>query len=210
VAAYTNYAFALAMAALALRGAPRFILGGFWVTTRTALDAAGGLEPHTRTVSDDAAIGRALHAAGLRNRTLRRPVRLVHEPLSAAGGARHLLKWLTMLRAEGAGLYTTVALAWNPLALAIVAGLLGWAAAAVPPPLPAAAVGLVVVARCAVVLALNRSVYRGLAPTRFLGTLLAYEACIAPWLFLGAAFRRHVTWRGRRYRLGPRGVIVDA
>jgi hypothetical protein len=218
VAAYTNYAFAPNMAVLALRGAPRFILGAFWVTTGAALDAAGGLEPHTRTVSDDAAIGaatgaaigRALHAAGRRNRTLRRPVRLVHAPLSAADGARHLLGWLTLLRAEGAGVYATIALAWNPLGLAIAAGLVGWAAPPVPPPLAAAVVALVVVARGAVVLALNRSVYRSLAPTRFLGTLLAYEACIAPWLFLMGAFRRHVVWRGRRYRLGPRGTIVDA
>jgi hypothetical protein len=214
VAAYANYAFAPNLAALALRGAPRFILGSFWVTTRAALDAAGGLEPHTRTVSGGAAtgagVGRALHAAGRRNRTLRRPVRLVHEPLSAVDGARRLLEWLTLLRAGGAGRYATIALAWNPLALAIAAGLVGWAAPPVPPALAAAVVALVVVARGAVVLALNRSVYRSLAPTRFLGTLLAYEACVAPWLFLAGAFRRHVVWRGRRYRLGPDGAIVDA
>jgi hypothetical protein len=209
VAAFHNYGFAPNMAALALRGAPRFILGSFWVVTRTALDAAGGLEPHTRAPSYATAIGRALQAAGRRNRTLRRPVRVALERRPAIAGAQHLLTWLTRLRAEGADGYATIAIAWNPLALAMLAGLLGWVAAAVPLPVAATVVGLVVVARCAVVLVLNRSVYRALEPTRFLGTLLAYEAWIAPWLFLVAAFRRDVTWRGRRERPAPRGVLND-
>jgi hypothetical protein len=39
---------------------------------------------------------------------------------------------------------------------------------------------------------------------------LVYEALLAPWLFLGAAFRRDVVWRGRRYRLGAGGTITRA
>jgi ceramide glucosyltransferase len=209
VAAYANYGFVPNMAALALRGAPRFIIGGFWVTTRAALAAAGGLEPHTRTVSDDAAIGRALHAAGRRNRPLRRPVRLAHEGLGIADGARQVLKWLTLLRAEGAGLYLVIALAWNPLALAVVAGLVGWAAPFVPLPVAAGLVAVVAACRVACVLLLNRSVYRALPRTRFIAATLVHEALLAPALFLVAGFRRHVTWRGRRYRLGPRGTIVS-
>lgn len=190
VAAYTNYAFVPNMGAVALQGAPRFIVGGFWVTTRRALAAAGGLEPHTRTVSDDAAIGRALHAAGYRNRPLRRTVRLAHEALGPAAGARHVLKWLTLLRAEGLPRYLFVAVSWNPLAWALAAGLTGWAAPSVPTSLAAGVVGLVAAARSGVVLALNGSAYRALPRARFLAVTLVYEALVAPWLFALAAFRR--------------------
>lgn len=210
VAAYTNYAFVPNMGGVALQGAPRFIVGGFWVTTRRALAAAGGLEPHTRTVSDDAAIGRALHAAGFRNRPLRRTVRLAHEPLGAAAGARQVLKWLTLLRAEGLPLYLTVAATWNPLAWALAAGLAGWAVPSVPTALAAGVFGLVAAARTVVVLTLNGSAYRALPRARFLGVTLAYEALVAPWLFALAAFRREIVWRGRRYRIGRGGAIVDA
>jgi len=190
VAAYTNYAFVPNMGAVALQGAPRFIVGGFWVTTRLALAAAGGLEPHTRTVRYDAAIGRALHAAGYRNRPLRRTVRLAHESLGPAAGARHVLQRLTLLRAEGLPLYLFVAASWNPLAWALAAGLAGWAAPAVPTALAAGVVGVVAVARSGVVLALNGSAYRALPRARFLGVTLAYEALVAPWLFVLAAFGR--------------------
>jgi len=209
VAAYTNYAFSPAMGALALQGAPKFLVGGLWVVARRALAAAGGLEAHTQTVSDDAALGRALHAAGFRNRALRRPVRLAHEPLDLAGGVRQLLTWLTLLRAEGAALYLVVALAWNPLAIGLAAGLVGWAAPALPAATAAAAVGLVALARVLAVLALDRTVYRALPRGRYLATALLYEALLAPWLFLAAAGRREVVWRGRRYRIGRGGAIVD-
>jgi ceramide glucosyltransferase len=209
VAAYTNYAFSPAMGALALQGAPKFLIGGFWVVARPALDAAGGLEAQTRTVSDDAALGRALHAAGFRNRALRRPVRLAHEPLDLAGGVRQLLKWLTLLRAEGAALYLVVALAWNPLAIGVAAGLVGWAAPALPPATVAAAVGLVALARVGAVLALDRTVYRAVPRGRYLAITLLHEALLAPWLFLAAAGRREVDWRGRRYRIGRGGAIVE-
>jgi len=190
VAAYTNYAFVPNMGAVALQGAPRFIVGGLWVTTRRALAAAGGLEPHTRTVSGDAAIGRALHAAGYRNRPLRRTVRVAHEALGPAAGARHVLQWLTLLRAEGLPLYLFIAASWNPLAWALAAGLTGWAAPSVPAALAAGVVGLVAASRSIVVLTLNGSAYRALPRTRFLGVTLAYEALVAPWLFSLAGFRR--------------------
>lgn len=207
VAAYTNYAFAPSMGDLALRGSPRFLLGGCWVTTRAALDAAGGIEPHVHALADDASLGRALHAAGRRNRTLRRPVRLAHEPFDVAAGVQQLLKWLTLLRAEGLRLYLVAAVAWNPVALALAAA---WVA--IPAGVASAAAALVFGAtlalRAAAVLVLNRSVYPALPRTRFLAATLAHETLLAPWLFLLAAFRRTLVWRGRRLRVGPGGTAV--
>jgi len=91
VALYTNHYVSLYLGALALRKAPRFIIGDFWLATREALEAVGGLEPLTRTVNDDAALGRAMAAAGRLNRPLRRPLRLAMQRLDAAVAADHVL-----------------------------------------------------------------------------------------------------------------------
>lgn len=207
VAAYTNHGFAPNMASLALQSPPRFIIGGFWLTSRAALDAIGGLERFTATVSDDAAIGRAFDEAGRRNLLLRQPVRLEPERLSLGGGLAHLLKWLTLLRAEGIGVLFVCFLTWNPLATGVLAVLL----ARVSPGLSVLTALPVLVAllvlRALAVVALDARVF-GLRPVgRYLPMQLVYEALLAPWLFLTASFRREVQWRGRRYRLGARGQL---
>ncbi|MBX3143858.1 MAG: glycosyltransferase [Trueperaceae bacterium] len=207
VAAYTNHGFAPNMASLALRSPPGFIIGGFWMTSRAALDAIGGLERFTTTVGDDAAIGRAFTDASRRNVLLRTPVRLEPERLDLGGGAAHVLKWLTLLRAEGLGVLLICYLTWNPLATGILAALLTLAA----PDLSSGTALSVLVAllalRSLAVIALDARVL-GLRPVgRYLLMQVAYEALLAPWLFLVAAFRREVTWRGRKYRLGPDGIV---
>lgn len=210
VAAYANYGFGPAMASLAIQGAPRFILGSFWVAQRHALEVAGGFEPHARSLSDDVSIGRALHATGRRNRPMRRPVRLAYPPLHLAAGAHQVRTSLTLLRARGGGLFGVIAIAWNALALALSATLIAAATPSVTAASAAATVASVVVLRTAAVVVLNRGVYRALGRARFLASTLLYEALVAPWLYALAAFRRDVVWRGRHYRIGSGGVITDA
>lgn len=208
VAAYTNYGFAPNMGSLALGGAPRFIIGGFWATTRRALGSIGGLEPFARTVSDDAAIGQAFSAAGLTNRVLRHTVRLAPEQLDFAGGTRHLLKWLTLLRAEGIGTFLAVALVWNSLALAVAAAVVAYFSASAAFDTVNLVARIVIITRIGVVLGLNHGAYRSLRLADHLPAMLLYEGFIAPWLFLAAAFRRHIVWRGRRYLIGRGGEIL--
>jgi ceramide glucosyltransferase len=207
VAAYTNYGFSLNMGSIALRGTPRFIVGCFWVASRSALSAIGGFEPFTRTVSDDAAIGRAMRKAGLHNRPMRRPVRLALEQLSLAAGVRRVVERLTLLRAEGLGLYLTIAVAWHPPALAALAFLVGVASPLVPTAVATGVLVAAVASRAASVLLLNRAVYSALARSRFLLTTLLYDLFVAPVALAVAAGRRHVEWRGRRYRIGAGGTI---
>ena len=208
VAAYNNYGFVPTMASLATRGAPRFLIDGLWVTTRTALDVAGGLERHTRSLHADAAIGEAMRAAGRRNRPMRRPVRRVHAALGPLDGVRHVLERLTLLRAQGAVLYAMMALSWNPLALALVAGLVGWATPGIAAGIAVGVVGVTVALRCSGVVLLNRGVYRRLPRTRYLASTLLFEAAVAPWLVVLAGFRRHVVRGGHRYRIGAGGEIA--
>lgn len=209
VAAYTNHGFSPNMASLALQSPPRFIIGGFWMTSQDSLEAIGGLEQFTATVSDDAAIGRAFHEAGLRNVLLRRPVRLEPERLNLSGGLSHVLKWLTLLRAEGLGVLLICFLTWNPLATGLLAGLLALAAPEVSSLAGPALLGALIVLRVVAIVTLDARVY-GLQPVgRYLPMQLLYEALMAPWLFLVAAFRREVKWRGRRYRLGAGGRVIQ-
>jgi hypothetical protein len=39
-------------------------------------------------------------------------------------------------------------------------------------------------------------------------TVLAYELLAVPFVFGFGLFRRSITWKGRRYRLGPQGMVV--
>lgn len=208
VAAYTNYGFSLHMGALALRPKPKFIVGGFWVTPRAAMDEVGGFAAFTDTVSDDSAIGRAMHEVGRVNRPLTTTVGLAPERRGLLDGARHVLKWLTLLRAEGWSVFVPVALAWHPGWFGVLAAVAG-SIAGLPALLTFTPLGIAVLARIASIASLNGKAYPALAPGSYALATLAYEFVVAPWLFLVAAFRRHVVWRGRRYRIGRGGRIRD-
>lgn len=56
------------------------------------------------------------------------PVRLEPEHLDLGGGVTHLLKWLTLLRADGLGVLVICLLTLHPLAMGLLAGVLAWAA----------------------------------------------------------------------------------
>jgi streptogramin lyase len=76
VALYSNYWFSLYSGSLALLPNPAFTVGSLWFASRQALERIGRLEPFTGYVTDDAAIGRVVVAAGLRNHPLRTPASL--------------------------------------------------------------------------------------------------------------------------------------
>jgi len=198
VALYSNYYYALNMAGLALlwRDAP-FIIGGLWLMPRTTLERIGGLEQFAGTVSDDAAIGRAVVRQGLRPALVPRTVAMPMEELDLSGGIRQLLKWMTILTL------------WHPVfwsAAAALTGVQGRSRAGTMRSL--ALCGAATTARLASVALLNRRVY-GIAGRRWPLIAVAYELLGAPLLFGVGLFRSTIAWRGRRYRLGAHGTIQD-
>jgi hypothetical protein len=208
VAIYSNLYYQLYMGAFALtRNAP-FVTGGLWLMSPTARERIGGLEPFTTTVSDDAAIGRAVVAAGLRNELVPRTVSMRYEQVPLTGGVRQLLKWLTLLRAEGLGTYLAILLAWHPVLMATL-GLL--ATAAVPAARPALPVALVVAAAALAVRFLATAVLvRRAYPDTGMTTALwsvPYELLAVPVLFARGLVTRSIVWRGVRYEIGRRGEI---
>lgn len=211
VAIYSNLYYQLYMGAFALtRNAP-FITGGLWLMSAAARERIGGLEPFTTTVSDDAAIGRAVVAAGLRNELLPRTVSIPYEPVGLRGGVRHLLKWLTLLRAEGLGTYLAILLTWHPLLMSLV-GLL--ATASIPAARAALpiAVYLPPVAMAVRVLATAVLVWRAYPGDRVGDAIwsVPYELLAVPVLFTRGLFARSLVWRGTRYDIGRRGEIRSA
>jgi ceramide glucosyltransferase len=207
VALYSNYYYQLNMGSLALsRNAP-FITGALWLMSGEARRRIGGLAQFTSTVSDDAAIGRAVVASGLRTVLIPRTVRIAYEDLGLRDGARHVLKWLTLLRAEGIATYLSIALSWHPLLLTTVAAIV---AAALGVPAPAlAAVGAALGLRLASALVLHIRAY-GRRDLSSLLWLPAYELIAVPALYARGLFARHLTWRGTRYRIGLGGTILSA
>lgn len=211
IALYANYYYQLYMGAWALsRNAP-FITGALWFIRQTTLRLIGGLEQFSLTVSDDAAIGRAIRKHHLRNVLIPHTVRIPFEHLDLLAGGKHLLKWMAMLRAEGLLPFLTILLLWHPLLWSCLTILLGLLLFDIhQPALISGAVLLVcaLLGRLASAFLLNRRVY-ALPGLRYLWLLPVYELLAVPILFGKGVFPQTIHWRGRRYRLGRRGMIQE-
>jgi ceramide glucosyltransferase len=207
---YLNYQYNLFMGSLATLTDPPYIFGGLWMTRRSSLERTGGFESFGRTVSDDAAIGRAFLEQGLKNSLIPKTVGTPNENLGVAAGLKHLAKWIGMLRAEGIVPYLAVWMWWHPVfwsgAFLLLGVATGWLSGA-STIYAAVAVGLCLVAKTASGVILDLGVYGHGAP-RSIVPLLAYEVVVVPVVFGLGLFRRSITWKGRRYRLGSRGVVV--
>jgi ceramide glucosyltransferase len=210
VEAYLNYHYNLYMGSLATLTDPPYIFGGLWMTRRSSLERTGGFETFGRTVSDDAAIGRAFLEAGLKNRLIPKNVNMQTEDFGLSAGVKHLGKWLGMLRAEGLGPYLAIWLWWHPVfwsAILLVLGLAtGWLNS-VTWVYGAIAIGFCLAAKAVTGLVLNRGVYRKSA-LHSIFFLFAYELFAIPVVFGIGLFRRSVTWKGRQYRLGAGGMVM--
>lgn len=207
IALYSDYYFLANFGALALSRPQKAIIGGLWLIRRSTVDAIGGFDQFTRVVSDDSAIGRAVTAQGLRCLLAPFTVSVAFDNLDLRGGSAHLAKWIAMLRAEGLGTYLTLLLLWHPIfwsAIALIIGIFTpthqWTSSLI---LLAAAVVL----RIFTGMLLNLRVYR-MSPVPLPIFAVAYELIGVPLLFGPGFFRRTVVWKGRRYRLGPHGVIL--
>jgi len=209
VAVYGDYYFLANFGALALRRPQKAIIGGLWLIRRSTVEAIGGFDQFTRVVSDDAAIGRAVAARNLRCVLAPFTVSVAFEELDLGGGAAHVARWLAMLRAEGLGTYLGILLTWHPVFWAAVALIVGlftpshqWAVSLV-------VLGVAVIVRIVTAALLNARVYR-MPPLPLAVYAVAYELVGVPLLFGAGFFRRTIVWKGRRYRLGRRGVILRA
>ena len=90
VSLYYNYYYQLYMGSLALTVNAPFITGALWLIRKGSLQQIGGLQQFSSTVSDDAAIGKAILQQNLKNVLIPRTVRIPFEQVNLLDGGKHL------------------------------------------------------------------------------------------------------------------------
>jgi cellulose synthase/poly-beta-1,6-N-acetylglucosamine synthase-like glycosyltransferase len=209
VAAYTNYFFDVYMGAMAVLHMAPVLIGGLWMMRRDMLDQIGGLEPFTKFISDDAALGKAIAEHGGVIGIARKAVMTRQEQLDLSGGFTHLQKWVAMLRAEGLRAYLPVMGTWHMLwyaVLGLIAALTSGDGRLIEPSFTVL-IGAMLV-RAASVVVINKTIFAHLPRWRYILTTLLYEFVIAPPLFLIGLFKRNLMWRGRHYQVGQNGKLT--
>ena len=209
VALYSNYYYQLYMGALALSVNAPFITGALWLMRKASLQQIGGLQQFSLTVSDDAAIGKAILKQKLKNVLIPRTVRIPFEQVDLFGGGKHLLKWMAMLRSEGIPTFLTILLSWHPIMWAFITFIVGILLSGSHTQYLTYGTVLLISAlllKLASAFTLNCRVY-SISGLRNLFFLPAYELVAVPILFGKGLFQRTIEWRGRRYRLGRNGII---
>jgi ceramide glucosyltransferase len=160
----------------------------------------GGFEAFADQLVDDYAVGAAVRRLGLKVAIPPLVVDHVHSERSFAELARHELRWARTIRlVDPTGYAGSVATYPLPFALA-AAALRGFGVTSL------AILGLVLACGLFVPLQFGRSLGRRrlplwLAPVRDLLSFAIFLASFLPW---------RVTWRGRRYKVGPDGTLTPA
>ena len=209
VALYSNYYYQLYMGALSLSVNAPFITGALWLTRKESLQLIGGLQQFSLTVSDDAAIGKAILRQNLKNVLIPRTVRIPFEQVDLSGGGKHLLKWIAMLRSEGIPTFLAILLSWHPILWSFITFVIGILLFGFNKQYLIYGTFLLISAlfvKLASALTLNRRIY-SISGLQNLIFLPMYELLAVPILFGKGFFQRTIEWRGRRYRLGRNGVI---
>ena len=209
VSLYSNYYYQLYMGALALMVNAPFITGALWLMRKGILQQIGGLQQFSLTVSDDAAIGKAILQQNLKNVLIPRTVRIPFEQVNLLDGGKHLLKWMAMLRSEGILTFLAILVSWHPILWAFITFIIGILLFGSHEQYLTYGTVLLIAAlfvKLASALLLTRRIY-SFSGIQNLFFLPAYELVAVPILFSKGLFQRTIEWRGRRYRLGRNGVI---
>ncbi len=178
----------------------RFGLGSTLATTRTALDAIGGLLPLADHLADDYELGARVAAAGYKVVLSAEVVETSVAPYNLRGYWEHQLRWARAMRDSRRGGYLGLALTY-----ALPWGLLNVIASGVSLP-SIAMLSLVLAARVAVALTIgvgllgDRQVLRDL-------WLLPLRDCLGLALWAWSYAEDTVLWRGERLAL-QRGILA--
>jgi Glycosyl transferase family 21 len=209
VALYNNYYYQLYMGSLALAVNAPFITGALWLIRKASVQQIGGLQQFSATVSDDAAIGRAVLQQKLKNVLIPQTVHIPFEQVDLTRGGKHLLKWIAMLRAEGIPTFLAILLSWHPILWSCITVIVSLLLSNSHGHYLTYSTSLLISALMVKVVGaftLNRRIY-SIPGVRNLFLLPVYELIAVPLLFGKGFFQRTIEWRGRRYRLGRHGII---
>jgi ceramide glucosyltransferase len=186
--------FAGVLTARKLEGGIRFGLGSTLATTKTALAAAGGLEPLVEYLADDYEMGARIAAAGYHVELASEVVETAVPPYRFRGFVDHQLRWARSTRDSRKlgylGLGITFCLPWAILTC-IASGFALWSFTLL---------SLAALARVSVALAVGVGVLRDGQVLRDLWLLPLRDLCglvFWAWSFAGDT----IVWRGERFHL---------
>lgn len=199
-----NHCFCVPAALSADWGQLRSFAGAFMGYTREALEKMGGLERFSNVIAEDLRLGLAARRAGLRQELLRETVLVRETGTSPAEAFAHILKWSTIVLWSCPAAWFLAPL-FNPVLQAAAALALA-AASGRSLVLPGAALAAALGSRVSIAVIQDRA----LAPYRI--PIAAYWrillADLGGLIFWPLSLRRTISWRGRRYRLGPGGTCT--
>jgi ceramide glucosyltransferase len=173
-------------------------MGSTVALRQDTLRRIGGFEAFRDTLADDYAIGEAVRGLGLASVVA--PILVSHSCVERTLGAlfSHELRWAKTVKSVDPGGYAG-SIVTHPLALALLAFLL-----LADRPVAAAVVAGAVIARLALMVAIDQAVGRPLKDW----PLLVLRDIISFAVFIGSFFGRTVTWRGEKLRVTPSGRLT--
>ncbi|MDX6768647.1 MAG: glycosyltransferase, partial [Elusimicrobiota bacterium] len=191
-----NHSYCVPAALAYEAGQFRSFAGAWMGYTKETLAKVGGLEPFSRSIADDFALGMAARGAGARLELLREPVFVSESGTRPAEAFWHVAKWASII-------CWSFPLAWllapfvNPVMLALAAVAAAFAAGASSAP-GLVALGAAFATRALVGLIQDRRVGRIRRPAWTYLALLGAD--LGAVVFWPLGLRRTIEWRGRRYR----------
>jgi len=189
------------LAARQLEGGLHFGLGSTLAFRRSDLASAGGFDALSDYLADDYEIGRRIAGLGLKVELSETVVDTFLPRYDMKQFLDHQLRWARTIRDSRPGGYfglvATFGLPWAMLAL-LCAGGAGWAWVLL---------GVAVLTRCAVALAVGRMVLRDQQVTRWLA-LVPLRDLVAVLVWFMGCWGHTVTWRGKTFEL-KNGKLAD-
>ena len=206
VAAFVNGSSLLAYLPLSLVGRPVTINGMFYLTTRTALERAGGFGAIEDRVCDDYELALAYRRAGLRLGQASLPHPLRTTVPGAGAYARIMRRWLVfslrLLRDEA-----NPALATLVIAPGVAPGAALACAVVARRPLLAVATVAAVAAKAASTARLRRDLLGTPTEPADLGLEVVSDLLLPVHILAAVAARGRIVWRGRPMRVRRDGTI---
>ena len=206
VAAFVNGSALITYLPLTLVGPPVSINGMFYLTTRAALERAGGFAAIEDRVCDDYELAALYRRAGLRLVQASLPHPLRTSVPSASAYARILRRWLVfslrLLRDEA-----DPALAALVVAPSLAPGAVLACAVAARRPVLAGATLLVVAGKATFTARLRRDLLGTPSVLRDLGDEVVSDLLLPVHLLAAGAARGRITWRGKPMRVRRDGRV---
>lgn len=182
-----------------------FVIGACIFTRRHVLAVLNNLEGAEKYISDDAYFADQISQAGLKTRILPHAVTM-SDSKTASEGWRHLLRWFIMLRHFNPFVYLSIHI-WHSIYLSLLTTIMAlFTKEAAYISISMILIAVAVASKLLGAIWLNNQLKTKEPLSRYL-RIIVYECFIFPGVWLVGLLRSTLTWKGRKYTIGFKGVI---